>query len=150
MTELDDNLTLTDGGNVICTQCKTLLGNANDDPLANAVKRERPSRNAGPGVHADPKIFTTREIVLRQFFAGLQHSACDGNRPARRAFVSTLESAPKPRSCRPRTGTIRTSAAIVDYRSLPSGMCGAKYSIGDRHEKRRSVHARSAFGIKEQ
>jgi hypothetical protein len=68
MTQLDDNLTLTYGGNVICTQCKTLLGNANNDPLANAVKRERPSRDAGPGVHADPKIFTTREIVLRQFF----------------------------------------------------------------------------------
>jgi len=68
MAQLDDNLTLTDDGNVMCTQCKTLLGTAQKDPLANAVKRERPSRDAGPGVHADPKIFATREIVLRQFF----------------------------------------------------------------------------------
>jgi hypothetical protein len=49
MTQLDDNLTLTDDGNVMCTQCKTLLGDAHKDPLANAVKRERPSRDAGPG-----------------------------------------------------------------------------------------------------
>lgn len=68
MIQLDDNLTLTDGGAVVCTHCKTLLGESSHDPLAHAVKRERPSRDAGPGVHADPKTFTTREIVLRQFF----------------------------------------------------------------------------------
>jgi acetone carboxylase gamma subunit len=68
MMQLDDNLILTDDGAVVCTHCKTRLGETSHDPLANAVKRERPSRDAGPGVHADPKTFTAREIVLRQFF----------------------------------------------------------------------------------
>ncbi len=68
MIQLDDNLTLTDDGAVVCTHCKTRLGENSHDPLAYAVKRERPSRDAGPGVHADPKIFTAREIVLRQSF----------------------------------------------------------------------------------
>jgi len=68
MIQLDDNLTLTDDGAVVCTHCKTRLGETSHDPLANAVKRERPSRDAGPGIHADPKTFTAREIVLRQFF----------------------------------------------------------------------------------
>jgi hypothetical protein len=39
------------------------LGVMRDDPLANAVRRERPARAAGPGVNADPKNFTDREIV---------------------------------------------------------------------------------------
>jgi hypothetical protein len=66
--QLDDNLTLTDSGTVICTHCSTVLGKANEEPLANAIRRDRPARTAGPGVRADPKNFTTREIVLRQFF----------------------------------------------------------------------------------
>jgi acetone carboxylase gamma subunit len=68
MIQLDDNLTLTDDGAVVCAHCKTRIGNNSHDPLAHAVKRERPSRDAGPGIHADPKTFTPREIVLRQFF----------------------------------------------------------------------------------
>jgi hypothetical protein len=66
--QLDDNLILDDGGTVICAHCKAALGNMGDHPLANAVKRERPARAAGPGVHADPKYFTARDIVLRQSF----------------------------------------------------------------------------------
>lgn len=68
MKQLDDNLTLTDDGDVICSHCKTQLGQSGHDPLALAVTRERPSLDAGPGVHADPAAFTTREIVLRQIF----------------------------------------------------------------------------------
>jgi hypothetical protein len=68
MIQLDDNLALTDGGAVVCTHCKTPLGKSSHEPLANAIRRERPARDAGPGVNADPKNFTTREIVLRQFF----------------------------------------------------------------------------------
>jgi hypothetical protein len=68
MMQLDDNLTLTETGSVICTHCKAPLGKTSKEPLTNAIKRERPARAAGPGVHADPKNFTTREIVLRQFF----------------------------------------------------------------------------------
>jgi Acetone carboxylase gamma subunit len=68
MMQLDDNLTLTDSGTVICTHCQAPLGKTSKEPLANAIRRERPARAAGPGVHADPKNFTTREIVLRQFF----------------------------------------------------------------------------------
>lgn len=65
---VNDNLTLSGAGTVVCTHCKTQIGKSADAPLANAVSRERPSIDAGPGVHADPKIFTTREIVLRQYF----------------------------------------------------------------------------------
>jgi len=68
MIHLDDNLTLTDDGAVVCAHCKTQIGENSYEPLAHAVKRERPSRAAGPGVHADPKTFTSREIVLRQYF----------------------------------------------------------------------------------
>ncbi len=66
--QLDDNLILGDGGTVTCAHCEAVLGNMGNQPLANAVRRERPARAAGPGVHADPKNFTTREIVLRQSF----------------------------------------------------------------------------------
>jgi N-methylhydantoinase B len=66
--QLDDNLTLTESGTVICVHCNTQLGKTSNEPLANAIRRERPAAAAGPGVHADPKNFTTREIVLRQFF----------------------------------------------------------------------------------
>lgn len=68
MVQVDDNLALTEAGAIICSHCKTTLGESTSDPLAKAVKRERPSRAAGPGIHADPKNFTDREIVLRQFF----------------------------------------------------------------------------------
>jgi hypothetical protein len=154
MTQLDDNLTLTDGGNVVCTQCKTLLGNANDDPLANAIKRERPSRDAGPGVHADPKIFTTREIVLRQFFCPgcstvLATEIVPRDEPSLRTagraqdvrndMVSTIANVVCPPAHRAETLSA-TSTATAGNRSFPSCMCGAKSSIGDRHEKRRSVH----------
>ena len=68
MMKLDDNLTLTEGGAVICAHCETLLGKNSREPLSNALRREGPARSAGPGVRADPKNFTTREIVLRQLF----------------------------------------------------------------------------------
>jgi N-methylhydantoinase B len=66
--QIDDNLQLTDSGEIVCIHCNTELGRTGRDPLAKAVTRERPARDAGPGMHADPKLFTAREIVLRQAF----------------------------------------------------------------------------------
>ena len=66
--QLDDNLNLNDSGAVVCVHCEALLGESTQEPLANAVKRERPAREAGPGIHADPRNFTDREITLRQYF----------------------------------------------------------------------------------
>lgn len=68
MVQIDENLTLTEDGSIICTHCDTVLGNNAGEPFAKAVKREQPSPAAGPGIHADPSHFTDREIVLRQFF----------------------------------------------------------------------------------
>lgn len=66
MVQIDENLTLTSEGTVVCAHCGTVLGKSASDPFTNALKREQPSTAAGPGVHADPRHFTDREIVLRQ------------------------------------------------------------------------------------
>lgn len=68
MVQIDENLTLTGDGRVVCAHCNTVIGRNAGEPFANAVKSEQPSPAAGPGVHADPKHFTDREIVLRQLF----------------------------------------------------------------------------------
>ncbi|MDT7589944.1 MAG: hypothetical protein QOE32_7494 [Pseudonocardiales bacterium] len=65
---LDLNLTVTATGSVACRHCAAQVGPSTADPLRHAVRNERPSRAAGPGVHADPALFTDREIVLRQAF----------------------------------------------------------------------------------
>ena len=66
--DIDDNLTLDADHQVHCRHCAALLGNADSAPLAHALKRERPAVEAGPGVHADPSLYTTSVIVLRQAF----------------------------------------------------------------------------------
>lgn len=66
--DIDLNLTRTDTGAVVCRHCSAEVGPSTDRPLAGALRHERPSTEAGPGVHADPARFTDRRIVLRQAF----------------------------------------------------------------------------------
>ena len=64
---IDDNIKLSEDGHATqCGHCGEPLGSAGEAPLARALVRERPSRAAGPGIHADPRHFTDRPIVLRQ------------------------------------------------------------------------------------
>lgn len=64
---IDQNLVISDAGSVDCRACGTTLGTG-EDPLAHAIRREQPSTAAGPGVRAEPSLFTDAEIVLRQAF----------------------------------------------------------------------------------
>ncbi|MGW3950190.1 hypothetical protein ACWEKM_04275 [Streptomyces sp. NPDC004752] len=66
--DLDLNLTVSPGGRVDCRHCGALVGTSTATPLDRALRTERPSSEAGPGVHADPARFTDRSIVLRQVF----------------------------------------------------------------------------------
>lgn len=66
--KINDAIEVTSDGTATCVNCKTALGSGSGDPLARALRRERPSVAAGPGVRADPKLFTDRPIVLRQVF----------------------------------------------------------------------------------
>lgn len=65
---IDLNLATTEAGCVLCRHCDTQVGETLSDPSTHALKRERPSTEAGPGVHADPALFVDRSIVLRQLF----------------------------------------------------------------------------------
>jgi len=66
---IDDNIRVSpDGRATACAHCGETLGTPGDAPLAHALVREGPSRAAGPGIHADPRHFTDRPIVLRQAF----------------------------------------------------------------------------------
>jgi hypothetical protein len=65
---IDMNIVLDDTGDVSCAHCAAPLGHTSADPLALAIRNERESTEAGPGVHADPRLFTDRRIVLRQTF----------------------------------------------------------------------------------
>lgn len=66
--EIDDNLRLDEDGRVRCRHCAATVGASRAEPYSDAVLRERPARDAGPGVRADPRHYTAREIVLRQAF----------------------------------------------------------------------------------
>lgn len=66
--KIDDNIVLRSDGAVTCAHCQAPLGTAPDHPLSEALRRERPSLAAGPGVHVDPARFTDRTVVLRQSF----------------------------------------------------------------------------------
>lgn len=66
--QIDDNLEVSGTGDVTCRHCGAALGNASDNPLANALRREQPSTEASPGVHVAPAAFTDRTVVLRQAF----------------------------------------------------------------------------------
>lgn len=65
---LDLNLRVDDGGTVLCRHCGARVGDSVAEPLGHALSRERPSTEAGPGVHADPSAFVDRPILLRQAF----------------------------------------------------------------------------------
>lgn len=65
---IDDNITLADDGRLVCAHCGEELGPDPESGLTRALRRERPSSDAGPGVHADPALFTDRSIVMRQTF----------------------------------------------------------------------------------
>lgn len=66
---LDLNLISDDAtGGVLCRHCGARVGDSVADPMTNAVRHERPSTEAGPGVHADPSAFVDRPIQLRQAF----------------------------------------------------------------------------------
>lgn len=65
---IDANLVADDAGTVSCRHCETALGTTRGNPLEHARVHERPSTEAGPGVHVDPRTFTERAIVLRQAF----------------------------------------------------------------------------------
>ena len=66
--QIDDNVTLGADGTVTCSHCRGVLGHAPDRPLASALRHERPSVAAGPGVRVSPDRFTDRPIVLHQTF----------------------------------------------------------------------------------
>ena len=66
--DIDDNLQLDADGIVRCRHCAATVGMSRGDPYSAAVRRERPAVEAGPGVRADPRHYTAREIVLRQAF----------------------------------------------------------------------------------
>lgn len=65
----DDNIKLADdGASTVCVHCSEVLGNVSTGSLKNALVSEQQSSALGPGIRADPKLFTDREIVLRQLF----------------------------------------------------------------------------------
>lgn len=69
IVNFDDNIKLADDGvSTVCSHCSETLGDAHGDPLAHALRLERKSSELGPGIRADPGLFTDREIVLRQRF----------------------------------------------------------------------------------
>jgi hypothetical protein len=68
MMKIDDNLETTDDGRVVCSHCGAELGKSVHEPLSTALRHESASTNAGPGIKADPALFTDRPIVLRQQF----------------------------------------------------------------------------------
>ena len=66
--KVNDAIKVDDAGTATCVNCGKSLGVGSSDPLAGALRTERPSMAAGPGVRADPKLFADRPIVLRQTF----------------------------------------------------------------------------------
>lgn len=65
---IDLNLDTDDTGAVVCRHCGGAVGTSVTDPLRHALRRERPSVEAGPAVHAAPSEFVDRDVVLRQAF----------------------------------------------------------------------------------
>jgi N-methylhydantoinase B len=65
--DIDVNLLLDTEGAVRCRHCDTVVGTTSE-PFAHAVRRERDSRDAGPGVREDPAEFSDRAVMLRQRF----------------------------------------------------------------------------------
>lgn len=65
---IDINLQTGADGTVVCRHCGTTVGDSVARPANRALRRDRPSTAAGPGVHADPSLFVDRDVVLRQAF----------------------------------------------------------------------------------
>lgn len=65
---IDTNLAVTDTGTVACRHCGATVGDSVQASMTRAIRNERPSIAAGPGVRADPALFTDRPIVIRQSF----------------------------------------------------------------------------------
>lgn len=65
--QIDDNLEQDGDGAVTCRHCGASVGIA-ADLFRGARIRESSPEDAGPGVRADPRHFTDREVVLRQVF----------------------------------------------------------------------------------
>ena len=55
--KVNDAIKLDHAGTATCVNCGKGLGLGSGDPLAGALRSERPSLAAGPGVRADPKLF---------------------------------------------------------------------------------------------
>lgn len=65
---IDLNLRTDETGTVACRHCGNIVGDSTAHPMNHALHRERPSPEAGPGVHADPSLFVDRPVLLRQAF----------------------------------------------------------------------------------
>ncbi|MGW4844394.1 hypothetical protein [Nocardia brasiliensis] len=65
---IDINLERTDGGAVCCRHCGAVLGDSAHEPMTHALVHIATARHAGPGIKADPALFTDRDMVLRQLF----------------------------------------------------------------------------------
>lgn len=65
---IDLNLETSGSGAVVCRHCGAAVGDSASQPMSHALRRERPSTEAGPGVHADPSLFVDRKVLLRQAF----------------------------------------------------------------------------------
>lgn len=65
---IDLNLETDAAAAVVCRHCGRRVGDSVTNPMTHALRRERPSTEAGPGVHADPMLFVNRTVLLRQAF----------------------------------------------------------------------------------
>lgn len=66
--KIDLNLETDETAAVICRHCGTRVGDSVTEPMNHALRNQRPSTAAGPGVHADPSLFVDRNVLLRQAF----------------------------------------------------------------------------------
>jgi len=66
--KIDLNLETDKAAAVVCRHCGARVGDSVADPMNHALRNQRPSTAAGPGVHADPSLFVDRKVLLRQAF----------------------------------------------------------------------------------
>lgn len=65
---LDQNLQTAADSTVVCRHCGATVGESLQEPMGRAIYNTRPAPAAGPGIKADPALFTDRIIMLRQAF----------------------------------------------------------------------------------
>ena len=90
--KIDLNIETTGDGTVVCTHCGATLGDSVQAPTTHALRHERPAEAAGPGIKADPALFTDRQIQLRQTFCPdclvcLSTEITPGDEPVYRQWV---------------------------------------------------------------